>query len=71
MRDLIDRYNVMLSALVRDLTSAGLSHVRYVDLRGTLSTALPSGYKADWGNELHPTKPGFAKVTARIAAALD
>ena len=71
VRDMIDRYNVMLSALVRDLTSAGLSHVRYVDLRGTLSTALPSGYKADWGNELHPTKPGFAKVTARIAAALD
>ena len=71
VRDLIDRYNVMLSALVRDLASAGLSHVRYVDLRGTLSAALPSGYKADWGNELHPTKPGFAKVTARIAAALD
>lgn len=70
VRDLIDRYNVMLSALVRDLAAAGLSHVRYVDLRGTLSAALPSGYKADWGNELHPTKPGFAKVTAKIAAAL-
>lgn len=70
VRDLIDRYNVMLSALVRDLAAAGLSHVRYVDLRGTLSTALPSGYKADWGNELHPTKPGFAKVTVKIAAAL-
>ena len=70
VRDLIDRYNVMLSALVRDLASAGLTHVRYVDLRGTLSAALPSGYKADWGNELHPTKPGFAKVTAKIAAAL-
>jgi hypothetical protein len=70
LRDLIDRYNVMLSRLVRDLSAAGLSHVRYVDLRGTLSTALPSGYKADWGNELHPTKPGFAKVTAKIAAAL-
>ncbi len=71
VRDLIDRYNVMLSALVRDLTSAGLSHVRYADLRGTLSTALPSGYKADWSNELHPTKAGFARVTARIAAALN
>ena len=70
VRDLIDRYNVMLSALVRDLAAAGLSHVRYVDLRGTLSAALPSGYKADWGNELHPTKPGFAKVTTKIAAAL-
>jgi hypothetical protein len=70
VRDLIDRYNVMLSGLVEDLASAGLPHVRHVDLRGTLSAALPSGYKADWGNELHPTKPGFAKVTARIAAAL-
>jgi hypothetical protein len=70
VRDLIDRYNAMLAALVGDLASAGLSHVRYVDLRGTLSAALPSGYKADWGNELHPTKPGFAKVAARIAAAL-
>ena len=70
LRDLIDRYNVMLSGLVSDLASAGLAHVRYVDLRGTLSAALPSGYKVDWGNELHPTQPGFAKVTARIAAAL-
>jgi hypothetical protein len=70
LRDLIDRYNIMLSALVRDLAATGLSHVRYVDLRGTLSAALPSGYKADWGNELHPTKAGFAKVTAKIAAAL-
>jgi lysophospholipase L1-like esterase len=70
LRDLIDRYNAMLSALVRDLSSAGYSHVRYVDLRGTLSCALPAGYKADWGNELHPTKSGFAKVTVRIAAAL-
>jgi hypothetical protein len=70
LRDLIDRYNVMLSELVRDLAAVGLSHVRHVDLRGTLSAALPSGYKADWGNELHPTKAGFAKVTARISAAL-
>ena len=70
LRDLIDRYNVMLSDLVSDLASGGLTHVRYVDLRGTLSAAVPSGYKADWGNELHPTKPGFAKVAAKIAAAL-
>jgi hypothetical protein len=70
LRDLIDRYNVMLASLVRDLAASGLSHVRYMDLRGTLSAALPSGYKADWANELHPTKPGYAKVTAKIAAAL-
>jgi hypothetical protein len=70
LHDLIDRYNVMLSGLVRDLASGGLTHVRYVDLRGTLSAALPSGYKADWGNEMHPTKPGFAKVAAKIAAGI-
>lgn len=70
LHDLIDRYNLMLSGLVRDLASGGTSHVRYVDLRGTLSAALPSGYKADWGNEMHPTKPGFAKVAAKIAAAI-
>ena len=70
LRDLIDRYNVMLAELVRDLASGGLDHVRYVDLRGTLSAVLPSGYKADWGNELHPTKPGFARVAARIAGQI-
>ena len=70
LRDVIDRYNVMLSGLVGDLAAAGLSHVRYVDLRGTLSASLPSGYRTDWGNELHPTKTGFAKVTAKISAAL-
>jgi hypothetical protein len=70
LHDLIDRYNVMLSELVRDLASDGLDHVRYVDLRGTLSAELPTGYKADWGNELHPTKPGFARVAAKIAGQI-
>lgn len=71
LRDLIDRYNVMLAALVRDLSAAGASHVRHVDLRGTLSAAIPAGYKADWGDELHPTKAGFAKVASRIAAVIE
>jgi lysophospholipase L1-like esterase len=71
LRDLIDRYDTMLAGLVSDLASSGLSHVRFVDLRGTLSAALPSAYKADWGNELHPTRAGFARVAARIAAAID
>jgi hypothetical protein len=71
LRDLIDRYNLMLAALVRDLSVAGASHVRHVDLRGTLSAVLPAGYKADWGDELHPTKAGFAKVASRIATAIE
>lgn len=68
--DLIDRYNAMLARLVRDLAAEGLRHVRYVDLRGTLSPGLPSAYRADWNDELHPTRAGFDKVTERIASAI-
>lgn len=70
VRELIDRYNAMLLRLVRDLAAQGLGHVRYVDLRGTLSTLLPDGYRADWNDELHPTRSGFDAVAARIAAAI-
>jgi hypothetical protein len=62
---LIDTFNAMLRQLAR---SAGFEHVRYVDLRGTLSHA--AGYKHDWANELHPTKSGFSAVANKIAAAV-
>lgn len=62
---LIDRFNDMLRALVA-LPEFG--HVRWVDLRGTLSSGPK--YKDDWGNELHPTKAGFRRVAAKIAAVL-
>ena len=67
VRELIDLYNAMLARLVRDLASEGLAHVRYVDLRGTLSGLMPSGYRADWNDELHPTRAGFDRVADRIA----
>jgi lysophospholipase L1-like esterase len=66
MRDLINVFNRML----RDLANTtGFEHVRYVDLRGTLTNAA-SGYKRDWDNELHPTERGFRAVTDKIAAAI-
>jgi hypothetical protein len=54
VRDLIDAFNRMLDGVVR-----AHPHTHYVDLRGTLS-------KSDWGNELHPTRKGFLKVTKKI-----
>jgi len=68
--ELIDLHNSMLARLVRDLASEGLGHVRHVDLRGTLSTLMPAAYRADWNDELHPTRAGFDRVAERIAAAI-
>ncbi len=62
---LIDSFNAMLRQLTR---TPGFEHVRYVDLRGTLSHA--SGYKRDWANELHPTKSGFSAVANKITGAI-
>jgi hypothetical protein len=65
MRRLIDRFNRM----VRDAAATpGFEHVRYVDLRGTLSNGLD--YKRWWANELHPTRRGFSAVAAQFAAAI-
>jgi len=64
-KQLIDRFNMMLQGV------AGIpdfSHVRYIDLRGTLS--IGGDYKKDWANELHPTPKGFERVTNRFAAEL-
>jgi hypothetical protein len=43
-------------------------HVRYLDLRGTLSNGAT--YKTWWANELHPTERGFASVADRFASAI-
>jgi hypothetical protein len=64
--DLIDRFNRMLREVAG---TSGFDHVRYLDLRGTLSSG-PS-YKTWWANELHPTKRGFAAVGDRFAAAIE
>jgi lysophospholipase L1-like esterase len=65
MGKLIDRFNAMLRQLAG---AAGFGHVRYVDLRGTLSHA--AAYKRDWANELHPTERGFRAVALKIANAI-
>jgi lysophospholipase L1-like esterase len=70
VRELIDRHNAMLAGLVRDLASQGVDHVRYVDLRGTLSNRLPKRYLEDWNDELHPTRAGFERVADKIARAI-
>jgi len=65
MEQLINTFNAMLRQLAG---AGGFGHVRYVDLRGTLSNA--ANYKRDWANELHPTERGFRSVAQKIADAV-
>jgi lysophospholipase L1-like esterase len=65
LRMLIDRFNEMLA---RVAAMPELSHVRYIDLRKTLSSG--EDYREWWANELHPTKRGFLEVTRRFANAI-
>jgi lysophospholipase L1-like esterase len=65
MRDLIDRFNSMLKAVSN---APELTHVRYLDLRGTLKG--DATYKRDWANELHPTARGFSAVAAKFASTI-
>jgi lysophospholipase L1-like esterase len=65
MEQLINTFNAMLRQLAG---AVGFGHVRYVDLRGTLSNA--ANYKRDWANELHPTERGFRSVAQKIADAV-
>jgi hypothetical protein len=66
MRELIDRYSTMLRSV-----AAGFSHVRFIDLRGVLSSNLKSNaYRQDWGDELHPTKSGFRTLAKEFEKAL-
>ena len=59
---LIDAFNTMLQQLS---ALPQFDHVRYVNLRGTLSQG--ANYKDDRTNELHPIESGFRAVAARIA----
>ena len=61
----VDRFNAMLR---RVAATGGFEHVRYLDLRGTLSNG-PS-YRTWWANELHPTGRGFERVAAKFAALI-
>ncbi len=68
MRDIIDRFNVMVASVAQD---AAFPNVHFVDLRGTLSTVLTGdAYQDWWANELHPTERGFSAVADKFAAEL-
>lgn len=62
---LIDRFNQMLAGLAG---KPPFEHVRYLDLRNTLSHG--ADYKKSWANELHPTASGFELITKKFAAAI-
>lgn len=66
MKILMDQFNDVVKSLPLQPVFA---HVRYLDLRGTLSNRL-ADYKDWWANELHPTQKGFEAVTERFAAEL-
>jgi len=66
METLMDQFNDVVKSLP---ARAGFTHVRYIDLPGTLSNRLMN-YKDWWANELHPTEKGFEAVTERFAAEL-
>lgn len=66
VRELIDSFNAMLKNVVGHTV---FSHVKYIDLRGTLQTG-PNTYKDSWANELHPTKDGFSAVSTKFANAI-
>lgn len=66
IKQVIDRFNSMLKEVAG---MSEFSHVRYIDLRNTLS--IGPNYKTYWANELHPTQKGFELVTSRFAEALE
>jgi hypothetical protein len=66
MKVLMDQFNDVVKLLP---SQPAFTHVRYIDLRGTLSNRL-ADYQKWWANELHPTEKGFEAVTDRFAAEL-
>jgi hypothetical protein len=65
VKKLMDRFNAMLADVCGQ---PEFKHVKYVNIRNTLSTA--ANYKQFWANELHPTGKGFGLVTDRFVTAL-
>lgn len=65
-RKLMDYFNEMLQEVS---SLSDFSHVKYVDLRGTVSVS--KNYKDDWDNELHPTEEGFKRVARKFADVID
>lgn len=62
--DLIDRFNAMLTTVVKEFP-----HVRHLDLRRTLSNG--ADYKRWWSNELHPSDRGFTEIARKYAALIE
>jgi hypothetical protein len=60
-----------LNAMQKDVAALDRfkGHVFHVDLTGTLSNA-EADYTKYWDNELHPTVPGFIRLTEKFAGAL-
>jgi lysophospholipase L1-like esterase len=65
-REMIERFNAMLGGVAQ---LPDFAHVRYINLRGTLSTD-PADYQDWWANELHPTPQGFSAIAERFAMEL-
>ena len=70
---LIDTFNDVLSLLP---SPTNLDHVRYVDLRNTLTNDLnrengKRKYRRDWRDELHPTEYGFGNVAAEFSSVIE
>lgn len=61
MERLVDR---MYGTLASVVATAGLEHVRLVDIRPRLRTS--GSYRDLWADELHPTELGFARVAAAM-----
>jgi len=61
--DILKIFINAMNDMLKELQTQFQGQVFYVDLRNTLS-------QNEWANELHPTNAGFAKLAAKIDAAL-
>src|SRR5579862_1780447 len=66
MQTVMDQFNSMVQTLP---AQPGFTHVRYIDLRGTLSNHL-TDYKDCYTNDTPPTEKGFAAVADKFATVL-
>ena len=62
--NLLDQLNAMLQSLP---TFPNIQNTTYLDLRGVLNNNLPTQYKQDWANELHPTPDGFERLAKHFS----
>lgn len=73
MAELMKTFNdQILPGIVKTINGQlGSAVVHYVDVRPALTASLADeAYRSEWGDELHPTGAGFAKVAAVIHQAI-